>query len=154
MTRKVVSLLHLTLQTNRLLLHCLLFILQGLLPAVLPLLLFHLGRFLFPKFGPSLSVYSFTEEFSNAPSQLNYHFYEVSLLLFKNFYCCSITVVCIYLPPLPPTPAKPTSLPCFLPLLVLSMCPLYLFLKTLPPIISSHLPSGYCQIVLNFNVSG
>ena len=27
------------------------------------------------------------------------------------FYCCSITVVCIFSPPLHPTPAKPTSLP-------------------------------------------
>ena len=37
------------------------------------------------------------------------------------------------------------------------MCPLYMFLKTLPhcpPIIPSHLPSGYFQFVLNFNVSG
>ena len=46
------------------------------------------------------------------------------ILFFKLFYC-SITVVCFYPLPLPPTPAKPTSLPCFDPLpLVLSMCPL------------------------------
>ena len=60
-------------------------------------------------------------------------------------------------PPIPPTPAIPTSHPWSHPHLVLSMCPLYLFLKTLPPfptIIPSHLPSGYCQFVLNFNVSG
>ena len=37
----------------------------------------------------------------------------VFLLNFKLFYCCSITVVCIFSPPLYPTPAKPTSLPCF-----------------------------------------
>ena len=34
----------------------------------------------------------------------------------KLFYCCSITVVCIFSPPLPPPPSKPTSLPCFHPL--------------------------------------
>ena len=59
--------------------------------------------------------------------------------------------------PFPPTPATPTSLPWFHLPLVLSLYPLQVFLKTLhpfPPIIPSHLPSGYCQIVLNFNVSG
>ena len=35
--------------------------------------------------------------------------------IFKLFYCCSITVVCIFSPPFYPTPAKPTSLPCFHP---------------------------------------
>ena len=36
-------------------------------------------------------------------------------LIFKLFYCCSITVVFIFSPPLHPTPAKPTSVPCFHP---------------------------------------
>ena len=40
------------------------------------------------------------------------------LLVFQFLYCCSITVVCIFSPPIPPTPAKPTSLPCFFPLLI------------------------------------
>ena len=35
------------------------------------------------------------------------------VLFFKLFYCCSITVVCISPPRLPPTPVKPTSVPCF-----------------------------------------
>ena len=76
------------------------------------------------------------------------YFFLIILLVFK-YSCLHL------LPTTPPTPA--TSLPWFHPPLVLSMCPLYLFLKTLPPfipIIPSHLPSGYCQIVLNFNVSG
>ena len=30
----------------------------------------------------------------------------------KLCYCCSITIVCIFSPPLYPTPANPTSLPC------------------------------------------
>ena len=33
----------------------------------------------------------------------------------KLFYCCSVTVVCIFSSPLYPTPAKPTSIPCFHP---------------------------------------
>ena len=37
---------------------------------------------------------------------------------FKLFYCCSITVVCIFSPPLYPTPAKTTSLPSFHPLFI------------------------------------
>ena len=55
----------------------------------------------------------------------------------------------------PPHPNQ-TSLPPLLPPspLVLSMCPLQQFLKTLLPTITSPLPSGYCQIVLNFSVSG
>ena len=36
-------------------------------------------------------------------------------LIFKLFYCCSITVVCIFSLPLYPTPDKPTSLPCLHP---------------------------------------
>ena len=73
------------------------------------------------------------------------------------FYCFSSTAVSIFLPPLPPNIATLTSHPWSYPALVLSMCPSYMFLKTLPPfpcIIPSHLPSGYCQFVLNFNVSG
>ena len=69
------------------------------------------------------------------------------LLLFK--------YSCLHLPPtIPPKPHYPHLPPLLLPPLVFSTCPLELFLKTLPPIIPSHLPSGYCQIVLNFNVSG
>ena len=46
-----------------------------------------------------------------------------------------------------PSQAIPTSLPCFHPTLVLSMCPLQLFLKALPPL---SLPTSvYCQIVLS-----
>ena len=33
------------------------------------------------------------------------------LFFFFIFYCCSVTVVCIFSPPLHPTPAKLTSLP-------------------------------------------
>ena len=37
------------------------------------------------------------------------YFYPQHFL--KNFYCCSVTVVCLFSPSLHPTPAEPTSLP-------------------------------------------
>ena len=40
-----------------------------------------------------------------------YYFTGVSKSFFKNFYCYSITVVCLFSPSLHPTPAEPTSLP-------------------------------------------
>ena len=68
---------------------------------------------------------------------------------------------CIKAPRHPPTTPPKRSHPHLLtlipPPLVLSICPLKLFLKTslpFPPIIPSHLPSGYCHTVLDFNVSG
>ena len=65
---------------------------------------------------------------------------------------------CLYFPPTTtPHPSHPHFPPLILPPLALSMCPLYMFLITFPPflpIIPSHLSSGYCQFVLNFNVSG
>ena len=36
-------------------------------------------------------------------------------IFFKLVYCCSSTIVCIFSPLLPATPAKPISLPCFCP---------------------------------------
>ena len=48
------------------------------------------------------------------------------------FYCCSSIVVSIFFSPLPSTPAIPTSHPWSYFPLVLSMCPSYMFLKTLP----------------------
>ena len=110
---------------------------------------------------PVFSVMYFEILLPSSVSNISYVGKTISDLslpnIFKLFYRCSITVVCVYSPPLTPTPAKPSSLPCFHPTLVLSMCLLWLFLKTLPPfppINPSHLPSGYCQIVFNFNVSG
>ena len=41
--------------------------------------------------------------------------YILLFSIFKLFYCYAITVVCIFSPPLYPTPAKPTSFPCFHP---------------------------------------
>ena len=76
-------------------------------------------------------------------------FFSHFLLLFK--------YSCLHCPPTTHPPAMPTSHPWSYPSLALSLCPLYMFLKTLPhfsPIIPSNLPSGYCQYVLFFNVSG
>ena len=76
--------------------------------------------------------------------------------LFLFFYCCSSTIVSIFTPPLP----RPTQ-PCFPPSnlhpLALSMCPLCMLLDRPSPIFPhcpSPIPSGYCQFVLYFNVSG
>ena len=52
-------------------------------------------------------------------------FYFIIFFILKLFYCCSITVVCIFSPSLPPTPAEPTSLPCFYPPPWFSPCVLY-----------------------------
>ena len=41
------------------------------------------------------------------------------------FYCCSITVVCIFSPPFYPTPVEPNSLPCLHPPPCFCPCVLY-----------------------------
>ena len=72
---------------------------------------------------------------------------------FISFYCCSSTVVSIFPLTCPPPLLSPSNLPP----LALSMCPLYMFLDGPSPIFPhypSSLPSGYCQFVLYFNVSG
>ena len=59
----------------------------------------------------------------------------------KFFYCCSITVVCIFSPPLHPTPAKPTSLPCHHPPPRFCPCVLYSSSwKPLSPLCPPHSP--------------
>ena len=57
--------------------------------------------------------------------QIKNYFLFSLLLFFKLFYCCSITVVCIFCPPLPPHPSQ-THLLTLLPPspLVLTLCPL------------------------------
>ena len=76
---------------------------------------------------------------------------------FFTFFIVVQVQLCPFHFPLPPTPAIPISNPWSYNPLVVSMCPLYIFLKPLhtpPPIILSQLLSDYCQLVLNFNVSG
>ena len=57
--------------------------------------------------------------------QIYYLTQLLHLYIFKLFYCCSVTVVCIFFPSLDPTPAKPTSLPCFHPPPWFCLCVLY-----------------------------
>ena len=73
------------------------------------------------------------------------------------FYCCSSGVFCLFLPPLPTTPALLTSLPCFHPPLVIvhvSFIVAPVNPSSFSPIFPSPLPSGHCPPVLNFNVFG
>ena len=79
---------------------------------------------------------------------ISLHFLKIILLLF-NYSCLHFLHT-----PLPHP--NQTHLPPLLPPsgLVLSTCPLQQFLKTLLPTVLSAIPSGYCQIILNFNVSG
>ena len=51
--------------------------------------------------------------------------WQLYFSFFFVFNCCSITVVCIFFPPLHPTLAKPTSLPHLHPLLWFCPCVLY-----------------------------
>ena len=65
------------------------------------------------------------------------------------FICCSITVVCIFSPPLPPTPAKPTSLPCFHPPPWFCPCVLYSSSrKPFSPLSPSHSPLAIVRLFL------
>ena len=57
-------------------------------------------------------------------------FFSSFFYFLKLFYCCSITVVCIFSPHLSPTPAKPTSLPCFHPPPWFCLCPKRAFSPT------------------------
>ena len=68
---------------------------------------------------------------------------------FKNFYCYSITVVCIFSPSLHPTPSKPTSLPCLHPLPWFCPCVLYSgSCKPLSLLSSPHSPLAIVRLFL------
>ena len=71
--------------------------------------------------------------------------------MFKLFYCCSITVVSIFSPPLYPTPAKLTSLPCFHPPPL--FCPCVLYSSSWKPFSPLSLPSSPLAIVRLFLTS-
>ena len=65
------------------------------------------------------------------------------------FYCCSITVVCIFSPPLYSTPAKPTSLPCLHPPPLFCPCVLYSSSwKLLSPLSPPHSPLVIVRLLL------
>ena len=72
------------------------------------------------------------------------------IYLFIKFYC-SITVVCIFSSPLYPTPAKPTSLPCFHP--SPWFCPCVLYSSFWKPFSPLSLPPSPLAIVRLFLTS-
>ena len=82
----------------------------------------------------------------------------IFFFLFKFFLLLLFKYSCLHFhPTTAPHPTHPCLPPLNLPPLALSMCPLYMFLDgPLPtfPHYPSPLPSGYCQFVLYFNVSG
>ena len=85
-----------------------------------------------------------------------FFFYSTFILfylfsIFKLFYCCSITVVCIFSPPLYPTPAKPTSLPCFHP--PPWFCPCVLHSSSWIPFSPLSLPPSLLAIIRLFLTS-
>ena len=73
--------------------------------------------------------------------------FKIILLLF-NYSCLGLSTTTLHPPHLPPLLPPPLGFVHVFYIVVPENPTL------LPSIISSHLPSGYCQIVLNFNVSG
>ena len=74
-------------------------------------------------------------------------------IFFPHFFCCSSTVDSIFLPSVHPTQLLELT-PLIPPHLVLSMCPLYMFLRSLtpfPPLSPPNLPSGCSQFLLFFS---
>ena len=70
-------------------------------------------------------------------------------LIFKNFCCYSITVVCIFSPSTHPIPAKPTSLPCLHPPPLFCPCVLYSSsCKPLSPLSRLHSPLAIVRLFL------
>ena len=73
----------------------------------------------------------------------------VWLNFLKLFYCCSITVVCIFSPPFYLTPAKPTSFPCFHPSPWFCPCVLYSSSwKPFSPLSLPHFPLAIVKLFL------
>ena len=102
------------------------------------------------------------QTFNKEHCQLNDNIFEnlfkkIFLLSTFAFYCCSSTVFCLVPPPLRTTPVICTSLPCFH---HTCFCPCVRYtcsckpFTLFTPFIPFHLPSGYCQFVLNFDVFG
>ena len=79
-------------------------------------------------------------------SPTNFFFFFAFL---KNFYCYSITVVCIFSISLYPTPAKPISLACFHPPPLFCPCVLYSSsCKPLFPLFPPHSPLAIVRLFL------
>ena len=72
-------------------------------------------------------------------------------LVYLNFYCYSIILVCIFSPSLHPTPVKPTSLPCVHP--PPWFCPCVLYSSSCKPLSSLSPPHSPLAIVTMFLTS-
>ena len=86
-------------------------------------------------------VFCYQKKFYLPPSHKN-----IILYLLSFFYCCSITVVCIFSPPLHPTPAKPTSLPHLHP--PPWFCPCVLYSSSCNPLSSLSPPHSPLAIIV------
>ena len=82
-------------------------------------------------------------------TQYHYILVDVCLEDLSIFYCCSITFVCIFSPPVHSTPAKSTSLPCFPPPPWFCPCVLYSsFWKPISPLPPPHYPLAIVRLFL------
>ena len=76
-------------------------------------------------------------------------FYSYTHFFFKSFYCYSITVVCIFSPPLHPTPSEPPSLPHLHPPPWFCPCVLYSSsCNPLSPLCPPHSPLAIVRLFL------
>ena len=78
-------------------------------------------------------------------------FMDIFLFFLKNFYCYSVTVVCLFSPSLHPTPAEPTSLPHLHP--APWFCPCVLYSSSCNPLFPLSPPHSPLAIVRWFLTS-
>ena len=78
-------------------------------------------------------------------------FMDIFLFFLKNFYCYSVTVVCLFSPSLHPTPAEPTSLPHLHP--APWFCPCVLYSSSCNPLFPLSPPHSPLAIVRLFLTS-
>ena len=100
----------------------------------------------------TLTIVIFNDVSLNAPTLGDLYLLVKQCITFsfqKNFYCYSITVVCLFSPPLHPTPAEPTSLPHLHP--PPWFCPCVLYSSSCNPLSSLSPPQTmhYFQIILH-----
>ena len=92
----------------------------------------------------------FNVNFAKLNTQLNYHVLPIYFILFFKIILLLFNYSCLHFSPItPPHPCQTHHPPFLSPsLLVLSMCPLQQFLKTLPPIVPSCSPLAVIRFFL------